>query len=475
MPFFYLLSKKNNNPDKTGINLYFLILLFLLTLFPLSNNAQQLFISATNQTLIATDSVQPFWFVSNQHGKFSAAGSFANLTDLYLGMNYDESAFTGFSYSWGINGVAVLSSKNEFTLNRLFGAVAWKGWELKAGTFYNPVLYAGLSSTNGNLARSDNSRPVPTIRFSTLGYKKLPFWQNWLSFKFEYDEGFLNDERYVANAHLHHKSLYGKFRLTQTAWFTAGFEHYVMWGGKSPVYGQLPDGWNDYWQYVFALPGNDNFPGMDQTNISGNQLGTFQFEFEKQFAEWSLTAYVSHPFEDNSGLNWRNWPDNLIGVFMDLKNERGRVSDLVFEFSNTRQQGIRDSKDKEYDNYYNHGIYLSGFTYRGLPMSSPLFFPVNIQNDIPMGIQSNRFYSFHTGVKGYLSESFTWKSMLTFVQHLGTYSVPYHEARNVFSGLVDLSWQNPEFPVEIGVSAALDINSQNGKNGGIQLKVAKSW
>lgn len=459
----------------TGNNRYFLILLFLLTLFPFSNNAQQLSISATNQTLLATDSVQPFWFVSGQHGKFAVAGSFANLTDLYLGMDHTENVNKGFSYSWGINGLAVLSSQNEFSLNRLFASVAWKGWELKAGTFYDPVLYAGLSTTNGNLARSGNSRPVPTIRFSTLGYKKLPFWRNWLSFKFEYDEGFLNDERYVANAHLHHKSLYGKFRLTQTAWFTAGFEHYVMWGGTSPVYGQLPDGWNDYWRYVFALPGNDNFPGMDKTNISGNQLGTFQFEFEKHFAEWNVTAYVSHPFEDNSGLNWRNWPDNLIGVFMDLKNEKGFVSNLVFEFTNTRQQSVRDSNDKEYDNYYNHGVYRSGFTYQGLPMSSPLFYPVNIENDTPIGIQSNRFYSFHMGVIGYLPENFAWKSMLTYVQHLGSYSIPYPEARNNFSGLIDLSWQNPEFPFEIGVSAALDINSQNGKNGGIQLKLAKSW
>lgn len=475
MTVFYLLLTKSNNPGTTGNNRYFFILLFLLVLFPFSNNAQKLFISATNQTLIATDSLQPFWFASGQHGKFSSSGSFANLTDLYLGKNHGENVFTTASYSWGVNGIAVFSSRNEFTLNRLFAAIAWKGWELKAGTFYDPVLYAGLSTTNGNLARSGNARPVPTIRFSTLGYKKMPFWQNWLSFKFEYDEGLLNDERYVANARLHHKSLYGKFRLTQTAWLTAGFEHYVMWGGTSPVYGQLPDGLDDYWRYIFALPGNDNFPGMDLTNISGNQLGTFQLEFERQFAEWNLTAYVSHPFEDNSGLNWRNWPDNLIGVFMDLKNEKRLVSNLVLEFTNTRQQGIRDSKDKEYDNYYNHGIYRSGFTYKGLPMSSPLFYPLNVENDISVGIQSNRFYSFHAGVKGYLSENFAWKSMLTYVQHLGTYSKPYNKARNIFSGLIDLSYQNPGFPVEIGLSAALDLNSHDGKNGGIQLKLAKTW
>lgn len=452
------------------------LLMFATCLFFQKISAQQhLAVSVSNHTLLATDSVQPFWFASGQHGKYTSAGSFANLTDLYLGMNHDEGAFSEFSCSWGINGVAVLSSQNEFFLNRLFASVAWKGWELKAGTFYDPVLYAGLSTTNGNMARSGNSRPVPTIRFSTLGYKKLPFWQNWLSFKFEYDEGFLNDERYVANAHLHHKSLYGKFRLSPSASLTAGFEQYAMWGGKSPVYGQLPDGWNDYWRYVFALPGKNNFPGMDQTNISGNQLGTFQLEFEKQFAEWSMTAYLSHPYEDNSGLNWRNWPDNLMGVFMDLKNERGFVSGLVFEFTNTRQQGIRNSKDTEYDSYYNHGVYRSGFTYQGLPISSPLFYPVNFENDIPVGIQSNRFYSFHAGTKGYLSENFVWKSMLTCVQHLGTYSAPYKKARNIFSGLVDFSWQNPGFPVEIGVSAALDINNQSGKNGGIQLKVAKSW
>lgn len=454
---------------------YFSILTFLLIILSFTIHAQKLIISTANHTLFATDSVQPFWFVSSQHGKFAVAGPIANLTDLFIGKDHDENALAGLSASWGINGVAILSSQNDFSLNRLFASIAWKGWELKAGTFYDPVLYEGLSTSNGNMSRSGNAKPVPTIRFSNMGFKKMPFWQDWFSFKAEYDEGWLNDKRYVSHTHLHHKSLYGKFRLSSSSSLTAGFEQYVMWGGNSPVYGQLPDGWNDYWRYVFALPGKNNFPGMDQSNISGNQLGTFQFKFQKQFAEWSLTAYLSHPYEDNSGLNWRNWPDNLMGVFVDMGNEKGFVSNLVFEFTNTRHQGIRDSKDTEYDNYYNHGVYRSGFTYQGLPMSSPLFNPVNFINNISMGFQSNRFFSFHTGVKGNFAENLSWKSMLTFVQHMGTFSAPYSEARNIFSGLVDLSWQHPGFAAEFGISAALDINSRDGKNGGIQLRMAKSW
>jgi hypothetical protein len=476
------MCKKIYNNGKASI---FFIILFLL-LPGLLYCQRPLKLAISNHTLIATDSLQPFWFVSGQHGKFAAAGSFANLTDLYLGMNHDESAFKAFSYSWGVNGVALFSKNNEFNLNRLFASVAWKGWELKTGTFYDPVLYGGLSTTNGNLARSGNSRPVPTIRFSTLGYKKLPFWQNWLSFKFEYDEGFLNDKRFVTNAHLHHKSLYGKFRLTQTVWFTAGLEHYVMWGGTSPIYGQLPDGWDDYWRYVFALPGDDDFLATDQLNSSGNQMGTFQFEFEKQFAGWNLTAYLSHPFEDNSGLNWKNWPDNLLGVYINMKSEKGFITDVVVEYTNTRQQSINDSiyrfdeasgqwKMKEYDNYYNHGIYGSGFTYHQLPLSSPLFYPVNRQQGISMGIQSNRFYSVHTGIKGYLADHLAWKSMLTFVRHLGTYSVPYSETHTIYSGLLEINYKNPEFPVEIGLSTALDIDNDSGKNGGLQIRVAKTW
>jgi len=445
-------------------------------------------ISVSNTTLAATDSVLPFWFTANQHGKIQSTGSFMNISELTVGQSYNSKPESNFGYTWGGSVIAAFGNTSYYQVNQAFAGFALKGWEIKGGLFYDEIRYAGLSTTNGNLARSQNARPVPTIRFSTLGYKPVPFLKKWLSFKGEYDEGFLNDERYVDGTHLHHKSLYIKIHPASSWNFNVGFEHFVMWGGTSrnENIGELPDGWDDYWRYVFALPGDEDFLLTDRLNSSGNQLGTYQLEVVKDFSKITTTFYLSHPWEDNSGLNWRNWPDNLLGLHADFKNTKGIITDILYEFTNTRQQSIKDSiysfdettgkwKMNEYDNYYNHGIYQSGFTYQQRVMSSPLFYPVKLSNGISAGIRSNRFFAHHIGASGNISDFVRWKGMLTYVQHLGSYSEPYTSNQKQVSGLLEVKYVNPGFPVEIGLAAGGDSSTSDGNKMGFQLTVAKRW
>ncbi len=244
---------------------YLLTLIVLFTIF--TSKAQNPFqISISNTTLAATDSVLPFWFAANQHGKILASNSFSNITGLTIGQSYNNKLKSKLGYTWGGNLVMAFGNSNYCQLNQAFAGFALNGWEIKGGMFYDESRFAGLSTTNGNLARSQNARPVPMVRFSTLGYKPVPFLQNWLSFKGEYDEGFLNDERYVDGARRHHKSLYFKIHSASTWDFKIGFEHYVMWGGTSQDenIGELPEGWNAYWRYVFAIPGGKDFPETDK-------------------------------------------------------------------------------------------------------------------------------------------------------------------------------------------------------------------
>jgi len=175
--------------------MYTLVVIFIfVALFAKSQNPFH--ISMSNTTLAATDSVLPFWFAANQHGKVPAANRFSNITDLTIGQSHSNKALTGFSHTWGGNFVAAFGDEtNVYQLNQAFAGLAFKGWELKGGLFYDEIRYAGLSTSNGIIGRSENSRPVPGIRFSTLGYKLMPFWKSWLSFKGEYEEEFLNDDR----------------------------------------------------------------------------------------------------------------------------------------------------------------------------------------------------------------------------------------------------------------------------------------
>ena len=465
---------------------YFLVLAGIL--FICSSKAQNPFhISISNTTLAATDSVLPFWFAANQHGKVSAANSFSNITDLTIGQSHSNKALTGFSHTWGGNFIAAFGKNNVYQLNQAFAGLAFKGWELKSGLFYDEIRYAGLSTSNGIIGRSENARPVPRIRFSTMGYKPFPFAQNWLSFKGEYEEGWLNDDRYVDGAHIHHKNLYLKFQTSSTFHFSIGFEHFAMWGGTSPNenIGEMP-GWENYWRYVFALPGNSDFPAIDQENISGNQLGSYQLEVVKDFSAFNLTFYLSHPWEDNSGLNWHNWPDNILGLHLHVKNEKNWVTDVVYEFTNTRQQSVKDSLytwDEStgtwefhiHDYYFNHAVYQSGFTYQQKVMSSPLFFPVTIKEGISRGIESNRFFAHHLGVSGNLSEHLAWKGLLTYVEHLGIYGRQYNPAHKQVSALFEVQYIKPGFPVELGMAVGADAGNTIGNNFGFRFSVAKRW
>ena len=452
---------------------FFTFYLFVL-LFTNAKSQQPVQFQVNNRTLVSTDSVQPFWFTANQHGKIPQNGSFLNVTGLYAGQQHRSEAYSAFSGTWGVDGVAVIGSENSLQLNRLFAGVAYKGWELKGGLYYDSIQYGGLSTSNGNLARSGNARPVPSLKFSTLGFIKLPIFRKWLRLKAEYEEGLLNDQRFVENTHLHHKSLYGKFRIFEKFYLTTGLEHFVMWGGTSPVYGELP-GWDNYFRYVFALPGNSDFPETDQKNISGNQLGTYQLELEKHFSDFTARIYVSHPFEDNSGINLHNLPDNLIGLHIQRSIEFPVISDFLYEFTNTRQQSIRTSADRENDSYYNHGVYRSGFTFHQQVMSSPLFFPVQVKNGISEGILSNRFFAHHVGMKGFATDFISWKGMLTYVEHWGTYGKPYTQYQKNLLGLLQVDFIKPGFPLELGLSVAGDVVNTTGKNLGIQLSVSKSW
>lgn len=466
----------------------YLTVLSLLFTFSISRAQNPINISLSNTTLVATDSILPFWFTANQHGKIKSLGSFLNISDFNIGQAYNVKPKSKFGYTWGTNLVAAFGNSTYYQINQAYAGLTLKGWEIKGGLFYDDTRYAGLSTTNGNLARSQNARPVPTIRFSTLGYKLFPFAKNWLSFKGEYDEGFLNDERYVDGAHLHHKSLYFKIHPSASWDFNIGFEHYVMWGGTSrnENIGELPHGWNAYWHYVFAIPGGEDFPLIDQLNISGNQLGTYQLQIEKEFSKVKTTFYLSHPWEDNSGLNWHNWPDNLLGLHINIKNDKKLITDFVYEFTNTRQQSIVDSlyywdensgkwEMKVYDDYYNNSIYRSGFTYNQQVMSSPLFFPIKLSEGISIGIRSNRFFAHHIGARGYFSEKVSWKGMFTYIQHLGVWSIPYKSSQNQVSGLFELHYTNPEFPVEIGFSTGADFSNYNGKNLGFSFSITKNW
>ncbi len=441
--------------------------------------------SISNSTLGSTENRLPFWFWANHDGKIKPGESFLNLTDFDVRTNSFFPNNKNWQFSAGTNWVGALGSESYFQINQLFGAVDYKGWKLEGGLFSDELQFGGLSTSNGNLARSRNARPFPKIRLSTSDYKPVPGVQNWLFFRFEFDEGFLNDKRYVEHTHLHHKSLYLKVVPEERWAIQMGVEHFVMWGGTSrnKEIGKMPNGFKSYLKYITGRSGSSDFPTIDQENIAGNQYGTYQLKVSKEFEDFTLHFNLSHPFEDYSGINWRNWRDNLLGLMIDFDDSERFFSEILYEFVNTRHQGIveefrmnEETGELERitaDNYFNNGVYRSGATYHQMAMSSPLFFPIKVEDGISQGFLSNRFYAHHLGAKGKCFNNIYWEGLFTYIEHFGKYTADMHDQEMLL--FLGFDYKNPSFPFDIGIRFAADQGYNPGNIYGGQITLSKTW
>lgn len=442
-------------------------------------------LEVSNSTMVSSSEI-PFWLWANRDGKIEKQNSFLNLSEVQGAGKYffnDSNAFV----QAGASLLAGLGNKSRyFQANQLFTGINLNNWEFNIGLYYNEEQFGGLSTTNGNIAQSRNARPHPGIGIRVADYKPVPLIGKYFFFKGEYEEGWLNDKRYVDKTHLHHKSLYVKLQPVKNFDMQVGLEHFVMWGGTSPIdsIGKLP-GCSAYFQYVTGRSGDKQFTQKEQHNIAGNQYGTYQFLFTQQFDKFNLSLNFSHPFDDLSGMNLRNWPDNVIGLYLKFNDAHKLVSEILYEFTNTRNQGIdslyRSDNDLqewqllEPDNYFNNHIYRSGVTYQKMAMVSPLFYPVTEKNGISRGFESNRILAHHIGAKGYLTNELSWIGMLTYIQHFGTWRIPYEQTRKQVSTLLEFHYSGSYVPFDVGLTFAGDVLNSGKNKLGFNLSVSKSW
>ena len=438
--------------------------------------------SISNSTLVSTSDQMPFWLWANTDGKIEADNSFLNLSEINgAGIHFfnDSNSFikAGADLDYAIG-----NNSKYFQANQLFTRINLNNWELIIGMVHNDLSFDGLSTSNGNIARSRNARPYPKIGIRVSDYKPVPLLSKFISFKGEYDEGILNDDRYVDRTHLHHKSFYLKAELFNNFSIQGGVEHFVMWGGTSQneKTGKLPSDCKAYFKYITGSRGDEDFLETDQLNVAGNQYGTYQLLLTQKFEKFETRLNISHPFEDFSGVNLRNWPDNIIGLSIKLNNQEKFITHFLYEYTNTRQQGITDSlyrwiEEEQHwyrvhdDNYYNHGVYQSGVTYHQKMMSSPLFKPVVIKDNISRGVESTRFFAHHIGLKGNLHKDISWKSMVTFIRHFGTWGKPYETVHDQTSFLLNLVYSGEPIPFDIDLTVAGDIANADPNRLGIQI------
>ena len=423
-------------------------------------------------TAVSSGEDLPFWMTSNQNGIYTLQNSSYMLFQAGLNRSLDRDTLKKWGYTYGANMVYGFAGCSDFHPNEYWLGFRFHQLILKAGAQSDPIIYSGLSSTNGDMNRSRNARPVPGLLLSTNGYIPFLFAKKWFSWRFLYEEEILKDKQYITDAHLHHKNLHFRALLTPSLSLSLGLEHYVFWGGYSAKYGQLPE-WNQYFRYISGKEGGEGATINDQDNSAGNQLGSYNLELKKEWTNLNATFYWNHPFNDRSGMEFANTPDGLWGIHIGKKERSAFVTDVVYEYMNTRNQSgsIPNHSDptptdpkritgRGWDDYFNHGIYESGFTHFGRMMGTPLFVPEINTDGVSAGYKSTRMWMHHLGISGILGGGFYWKSLTTWSRNFGSYKQVYPDPLDEFSLLVEGSYNGAKLPFIVKAGLAGDYGTR---------------
>jgi len=456
---------------KTRVSLF---LLCFVIVFSLKSQNKDVSYTIHSSIGLSSNTTLPFWLVANQYGAVPNSDYGLLNTAIFKDYNTPD---TLFDLSYKASATGFIAQENKFLLNELYLGLRFKNIQLDLGAKNDAILWNNLSSSNGNIIKSINARAMPGINIKTNNFIRLPFAKSWLEVKANFAHYFMDDARFVDNTNLHHKSLHLKTTLSPTFEIIAGLEHYAQWGGTSPQYGAQPSSFSDYIKVIFGAEGGDNALETEQLNALGNHLGAYLLQFNYNKEDIGLNFYYSHPFEDTSGREMSNWQDGLYGLFVDFKKNKSLVNSVLLEFTYTKNMSNIPRSDVGPDNYFNNGIYKSGWTYHGNTIGSPYFTPKPVDdNGISSGVivGDNRFSAINIGANGFL-KSLPYRILLSHTTYYGWFGQEYEPNPYQFSGILDLVIPQDIFnlPFDVSASFAFDAGTYRPQNFGAFLSIKK--
>ncbi|MPQ46502.1 hypothetical protein GCQ56_05715 [Marinifilum sp. N1E240] len=423
---------------------------------------------------VGTNKNLPFWLHSNKNGRVPDKGFI--MGDISFGMDYNDSNEREIDFMWKTSGVAYSGHESNLIVDEAYVGLKWKIFNLYIGQKNNSILKDGLSSTNGDLMYSNNSRAYPKYELSVSDWTGVPYTNGLISFKGLLSDGITTDNRYIDNARIHHKNFYLRIFKDYKFSASAGIEHYALWAGTHPINGDISGSFSKYMK-IFKIEGDDAGTfGNDEYRL-GNHIGSYRFDLYYNDKNFSLNAYYQTVFEDGSGKRMNNLPDGLYGLyFKNNKNEKSLIQSALFEFYHTTDQGGSIFQEGDHiiggrDNYFNHSEYRSGWTHHGRTIGSPLF--TTGYKDGHTVIENNRFKAVHIGLMGHLL-GLPYKTYFTFSKNYGTYSSPYTSSLNQFSGVMEVTVPARKLPFKIDLACAVDKGELLKDNLGFFIRLSKS-
>jgi hypothetical protein len=420
-------------------------------------------------TFVGNNSSLPLWLRANQFGTVPLKKPvFTGRAGLHFDSKAGKSDTTKSSFhrnfGWGFGAEAVYNAgrdQKQVLLPEAFAKVQWKKLEFWAGRRKEILGIVDTTLSSGSFTWSGNALPVPKVQIGFPQYLPLGFLKNYISLKGFFSHGWYNTP-YIQGAYLHQKALHIRLgKPTAKFNFQVGMDHHVTWGGHADylklnphvVDGKLADSFNDYLHGVVLAKlskefHNSRFTNFDGENRIGNHVGQFDFAFEYKMKTTTWLFYNNHPFEDASGVVFRNMPDGLYGLSW-RKSKPGKsfvnINGFVLEYLFSKDQSgagwnVAGSRFKGNDNYFNHGQYAEGWSYFGKGMGTPLIAPRSEIRPEAMGVReffpSSRVVAYHLGLKGTVADRIQWLAKATFSTNFGTNNIAFEPPVRQFSSLL---------------------------------------
>ncbi|REL37536.1 hypothetical protein DYD21_07020 [Rhodohalobacter sp. SW132] len=376
--------------------------------------------------IISSSGTTPFWLQSNRHGMFSGEGS-QFLTRLQAHSTGNQLT-DNLSLSYGADFIARPGVKSTASFNQGYLRLDGYGLFLQAGRFHNTSPIHDEELGMGSLGISNNASPIPQVRAGLKDWTSISFTRDFIQIKGYIAHGWLGSRRITEDVLLHEKVGHARFGGDFPLNFYGGLAHYVIWGGKNhPDHGDIPASLSDFKNAFFALKGGPDSPGQFRNYMYGDHIGAWDFGFFLEFDRVDIKAYRQFPIETKDNLKFISPQDALTGLHFDFnENWELPIKALTYEFLYTKyQDGPRrpniggDLTRDEFrgnENYYNHGLYRTGWVYNSRTIGNALFVP---SSDPDIGVFNNRIVAHHLGISFALQYNVKLTTKGTFSRNYG--------------------------------------------------------
>lgn len=484
----------------------------------------------------------PYWFTANRNGLLPVGNSGGQLR---AGIAYNGSfGNENFHYRAVADIVAGYNQQRGFVIQQAYGEIDWRCARITVGSkerwseneyfthtrhtkesnnverefpflHYNSINSLG----SGGLAFSGNSRPIPQVRIEIPHYTAVPGTNKWLQVRGHISYGMFSDQnyqeeftrpnpkaRYARNILYHSKALFLKVGKPSSFPLTVegGVEMHTEFGGD--IYNRtdgllvsMPREPMDFFKAFIPLGGSDDTPTVEQTNISGNQIGSWHLALTLHTKPADVRFYAEHLFEDFSQLFFFEyqsnkegkrkiiyypWRDILVGVNIENKSAiLPFISNIRYEYLTTRDQsGALYNDPNEYfkeqmdgcDNYYNHGIY-PGWHHWGMGIGNPLAYSPEYNTDGSTQFRGNRLIAHNFGINGQFSNTLPLKYRFsyTYSENWGTYANPFAKKKYTTSLFAGITFAPRNSNWLGSVSVGYDKSNFIGENLGVMFTLTR--